>query len=56
MLPGSFLGVAQTATAHLDYIHLGTSVLLVLFISQLAKMEKFATACHGVFLMRGLCS
>lgn len=56
MLSGSFLGVAQTATTHLDYIHFGASVLIVLFISQPAKMEKSATACHGVFLMRSLCS
>jgi hypothetical protein len=56
MLSGSFLGVAQTATTHLDYIRPSTPVLLMLFISQPAKMEKPAAASHGVFLMRGLCS
>ena len=56
MLSGSFLGVAQTAAAHLDHIRPSTPILLMLIISQPAKMEKPAAAGHGVFLMRGLCS
>ena len=56
MLSGSFLGVAQTTTTHLDYIRPGTPVLFMLFVSQPAKMEKPAAAGHGFFLMRGLCS
>lgn len=48
MLPRSQLGMVETTTTHLEFVHLGTLVQPVQQFLELTALEEQATARHGI--------